>query len=60
MPDITMCPSDTCPKRTECYRNEASGTEPTPWRQSYFTHMTVEGEDCEYFVLVRKEPTDAD
>ena len=36
MPDITMCNSDVCPMRTTCYRNEASGTKPCEWRQSYF------------------------
>lgn len=26
MPDISMCPSEKCPLRENCYRNEASGT----------------------------------
>jgi hypothetical protein len=47
MPDITMCASTTCNRRTECYRNAASGTEPNPWRQAYFvsTDMTENGCD---------------
>lgn len=35
MPDISMCPSQDCPARTDCYRNEASGTRPSEWRQSW-------------------------
>ena len=59
MPDITMCPSTTCAKRTECYRNAASGTEPNPYRQSYFvsTEMTENG--CQYFSPKHKEQEDA-
>lgn len=35
MPDISMCPSPDCPVRGDCYRNEASGTEPSDFRQSW-------------------------
>ncbi len=35
MPDISMCPSQDCPSRGGCYRNEASGTRPCEWRQSW-------------------------
>lgn len=35
MPDISMCRHETCEMRTLCWRHEASGTEPTPQRQSY-------------------------
>lgn len=35
MPDISMCPSQDCPVRGGCYRNEASGTVPNDRRQSY-------------------------
>jgi hypothetical protein len=35
MPDISMCPSEDCPVRRGCYRNEASGTRPNPWRQAW-------------------------
>lgn len=34
MPDITMCTATTCPSRHICYRHAASGTKPTPYRQS--------------------------
>jgi hypothetical protein len=37
MPDISMCPSQYCPVRGDCYRNEASGTRPTEYRQSWTT-----------------------
>ena len=49
MPDISMCASEICRRRTECYRHEASGTEPNPHRQAYFisTDMTEDG--CKYF-----------
>jgi len=49
MPDITMCASDSCHRRTECYRNEASGTEPNPWRQAYFISFEIEKDNCPYF-----------
>lgn len=49
MPDITMCASDTCHRRTECYRNEASGTKPTSWQQAYFISSEIEKDNCEYF-----------
>ena len=35
MPDIAMCASTDCPLRLNCYRHAASGTVPTPERQSY-------------------------
>ncbi|MGC5781631.1 hypothetical protein [Methylobacterium sp. NFXW15] len=35
MPAISMCPSENCPARRDCYRNEASGTRPNPWRQDW-------------------------
>jgi len=49
MPDITMCASDTCRLRTECYRNEASGTKPDPYQQSYFISTQINEDKCEYF-----------
>jgi hypothetical protein len=42
MPDITMCGSETCPLKTKCYRNPASGTEPRGWRQLWFFNKTTE------------------
>ena len=35
MPDIALCASTDCPLRRNCYRHAASGTVPTPERQSY-------------------------
>ena len=35
MPKISMCASADCPARRDCYRNEASGTRPNPWRQEW-------------------------
>ncbi len=32
MPDITMCDSEECPSRKDCYRHEAK---PSPMRQAY-------------------------
>jgi len=49
MPDITMCPSTTCSRRTECYRNAASGTEPNPQRQAYFVSTDMTDDGCERF-----------
>lgn len=37
MPKIAMCPSEDCPARAGCYRNEANGTRPNPWRQAWST-----------------------
>jgi len=49
MPDISMCASETCRRRTQCYRNEASGTEPNPYQQSYFISTQINEDNCEYF-----------
>jgi hypothetical protein len=35
MPDISMCASADCLLKNNCYRHAASGTVPTPKRQSY-------------------------
>ena len=35
MPDITMCGTADCPKRSTCYRSPDSGTRPCEWRQSW-------------------------
>ncbi len=45
MADISMCPSPDCPSRTYCIRNEASGTQPSEWRQAWtaFTWSECEG-----------------
>lgn len=49
MPDITMCPSLDCPKRNVCYRNEASGTKPNEYRQSFFVEQPRKGLLCDYY-----------
>jgi len=49
MPDITMCSSETCPLKTTCYRNPASGTKPSEYRQSWFLNKTTEGKDCDSY-----------
>jgi hypothetical protein len=46
MPDITMCPSDTCDLRTRCYRNPASGTKPSEYRQSWWVEKILINDDC--------------
>ncbi len=51
-----MCPSKSCPARRVCYRNAASGTEPSP-RQSYMgfgSELQPGDEACKHFA-----PTDA-
>jgi hypothetical protein len=48
MPDISMCSSSTCSLAETCYRNEASGTKPCEFRQSYFYALKDEGKDCVY------------
>jgi len=49
MPDITMCASTTCNRSTQCYRHEASGTEPNPHRQAYFVSTDMTDDGCWYF-----------
>lgn len=49
MPDITMCQSETCNVRATCYRNEASGTKPTEYRQSWFMEPPGEDDTCPYY-----------
>jgi hypothetical protein len=49
MPDITMCGSETCPLKANCYRNPASGTKPSEYRQSWFMGLDKEGEECEHY-----------
>lgn len=57
MPDISMCRSSTCPKRTECYRHQESGTEPHPYWQSFgsYTWTQENGKfECHGFRPVNK------
>ena len=51
MPDISMCPSWQCPSRHSCRRNEASGTRPNDWRQSWMNFDEQRGlaDRCESF-----------
>jgi hypothetical protein len=49
MSDISMCASQTCNRRTECYRNEASGTEPDPYQQVYFISTDMNENGCHMF-----------
>lgn len=60
MPDISMCRHKTCPKRTDCYRHEASGTEPDKYAQTYaLWQPTVNGEtvECDGW-MPKKEASD--
>lgn len=49
MPDITMCPSETCTVAKRCYRNEQFGTKPCEFRQAWFLEPPGEDEACKYF-----------
>ena len=49
MPDISMCDSETCPLKAECYRNPASGTKPSEYRQAWYLGLLKEGEDCDHY-----------
>ena len=55
MPDISMCDDELCPKRQQCYRNPASGTQPNKFRQSWFllSPMTNSG-TCDYFSPIKE------
>lgn len=49
MPDITMCTSNKCELRKDCYRHEATPS----LMQSYFVlpdDDVSENKDCEYFL----------
>jgi hypothetical protein len=48
MPNISMCGSSTCPKRMSCYRNQASGTQPSQGRQSWM-YFAKDGEPCDSY-----------
>lgn len=39
MPDITMCPGNSCPRKQECYRFTAT---PNEHYQSYFVDCPVD------------------
>jgi hypothetical protein len=49
MPDITMCGRETCPLKTMCYRNHASGTRPSEFQKSWFMGLPSEGETCNHY-----------
>lgn len=53
MPDISMCQSEECPSRKECYRHEA---EPDELTQCYADFESLrEGADrCDRFVSIRE------
>jgi hypothetical protein len=51
MPDIALCKSERCPVRTNCYRNEASGTEPSYARQVYAPPVMIGGHCFSYIPL---------
>lgn len=55
MPDISMCDSTTCPLKYKCYRNPASGTQPSEFRQAWFISMEAWGEDCKYYWPVKEK-----
>jgi hypothetical protein len=49
MPDITMCDDKKCPNAPQCYRNPASGTRPSDFRQSWFVETPRTETGCEHF-----------
>ena len=67
MPDILMCANHTCPLREDCYRNPASGTKPSEFRQSggSFDPEVIVGKSitlttCDHYISLwskRKEPS---
>lgn len=61
MPDISMCPSTTCPARTACYRNEASGTVPSGTRQAWMDWPAMRDPDgaCPGWSPVRQPDDEA-
>lgn len=59
MPDISMCCSEDCPARKNCYRNPDSGTQPTPRRQSWMPYIWDEetGRCASYWPLNERKET---
>jgi hypothetical protein len=50
MPDITMCNSADCKLRETCYRNSASGTKPSEYRQAYWVKPPLkEDGNCDHY-----------
>lgn len=55
MPDITMCGSEQCGLKETCYRNPASGTEPSEYRQSWFVEPPIKDNGfCHYYWETKK------
>jgi len=48
MPDISMCLSENCPKSSQCYRHEASGTKPS-MMQGYTSFKPDAVGNCAYY-----------
>lgn len=55
-----MCANPTCPVRHNCYRHEASGTTPNPYRQSFFADEQRYGSNgCDYYAPLVREASAA-
>lgn len=48
-PDISMCLDADCPARHQCFRHEASGTKPNPYRQTVADFHHDETGKCDSF-----------
>lgn len=62
MPDITMCPSRTCPIKETCVRSPESGTKADKFRQSWFVNDPYESNDptfCSYYWPVMVQSKEA-
>jgi hypothetical protein len=55
MPDISMCSNPSCPKTETCYRHQASGTQPNPWRQAYAGFTWDKEKKCEYYWPIQSD-----
>lgn len=53
MPDITLCVSENCPIRNDCYRNQA---EPSDW-QSFCDFYKDDEKDCDLFMKMYTKPS---
>ena len=52
MADITLCLSETCPQRRQCFRHEAP---PKRFGQSYHAFTQSKGDECEWFVPLKEK-----
>lgn len=54
MPDITMCASENCPEREECYRTQAKPSKLQSWSNFEYT-CNEESGFCDFIKMNRRK-----